>query len=100
MTTHTDAPSYLGQVERDPAGELWAVLYREDKVIAHEQVWSLRHGKRRVTDMVLAAADATPIQAQARPTPGRHSLVRRVRDTPAGQPATPSPETVTNRTGG
>jgi hypothetical protein len=90
MTMQTDPPIYLGQVERDPAGGLWAVLYRQDQVIAREQVRSLRQGKRRVTDMVLAAADATPIPAQARPAQGRNTLVRRVRDTPAGQPATPS----------
>lgn len=50
-------PSYVGQVERDPAGQLWAVLYAGDQIVVREPVASLRKGKRRVTDLVLSAAD-------------------------------------------
>jgi len=45
-------------VERDPAGRLWAVLYRGEEVTARELVRSVRRGRRRVTDMLLAAVDA------------------------------------------
>jgi len=41
-----------------PAGRLWAVLYRGEEVTARELVRSVRRGRRRVTDMLLAAADA------------------------------------------
>jgi hypothetical protein len=51
-------PSYVGQVECDPDGALWAVLYRNSRVVNREQVSSVRQGKRRVTDLVLSAADA------------------------------------------
>jgi hypothetical protein len=52
--------TYIGQVERDPAGTLWAVLYFHDQPIERQPVRSLRHGKRLVANMVLAAADAFP----------------------------------------
>jgi hypothetical protein len=52
-------PEYVGQVERDSSGALWAVLYSEGQVLRREQVRSLRQGKRLVTDLVLAAADAS-----------------------------------------
>jgi hypothetical protein len=52
------AASYVGQVERDADGVMWAVLYFGDQVVTKEQVASLRKGKRRVTDLVLSAADA------------------------------------------
>jgi hypothetical protein len=54
------ASTYIGQVERDPAGTLWAVLYFHDQPIERQPVRSLRHGKRLVANMVLAAADAFP----------------------------------------
>ena len=41
-------------------GILWAVLYHGDIVLAREQVRSLRRGKRRVADLLLSAADASP----------------------------------------
>lgn len=49
---------YVGQVERDPDGAFWAVLYLGDHVVAKEPVPSLRKGKRRVTDLVMTAADS------------------------------------------
>jgi hypothetical protein len=52
-------PEYVGQVERDSSGVLWAVLYSQGEVLRREQVRSLRQGKRMVTDLVLAAADAS-----------------------------------------
>ena len=52
--------TYVGQVEEDPDGLLWAVLYHGTTVIAREQVQTLRKGKRRVADLVLAAADTFP----------------------------------------
>ena len=61
MTRQTAFTAYVGQVERDRDGQIWAVLYSEGHVIAREQARSLRRGKRRVTDMLLSAADATAI---------------------------------------
>jgi hypothetical protein len=84
MTQNTD-DVYVGQVERDPGDQLWAVLYRDDQVIARERVRTLRQSKRRVTDMVLAAADTTPVPLL--PVQGGHDLVLRVRETPARAPA-------------
>jgi hypothetical protein len=55
-----NSATYVGQVECDPEGKLWAVLYCRDQVIEREQVRSLRKGRRRVTDMVLSAADTFP----------------------------------------
>jgi hypothetical protein len=52
--------TYVGQVERDPDGALWAVLYHGDEIIVKEQVRTLRKGKRRVTDLVLSAVDTFP----------------------------------------
>lgn len=54
--------TYTGQVEQDAAGHLWAVLYRHDDCrpeafLRREEVASLRAGRRRVEQMVLAAAD-------------------------------------------
>jgi len=53
----------VGQVERDRDGVLWAILYaapteRKQFPLCREMVRSLRQGRRRVTDMVLAEADA------------------------------------------
>ena len=60
----------IGQVERDPEGRLWAVLYLGDNLISQEQVQSLRHGRRRITDMLLSAADTrSRRQALADPHP-------------------------------
>jgi len=55
--------SFVGQVERDRDGVLWAVLYaapekRKQVPLSREVVHSLRQGRRRVTNMVLAEADA------------------------------------------
>lgn len=58
MSERSSVPSYVGQVERDLDGAFWAVLYLGDQVIRKEQVPSLRKGKRRVTDLVLSAADS------------------------------------------
>jgi hypothetical protein len=60
--------TYVGQVEQDPQGTLWAVLYYRDQVIAREQMRSLRKAKRRVSDLVLSAADNYPTGPL--PTPG------------------------------
>lgn len=72
------APSvhYIGQVERDPEGLLWAVLYIGENLISREQVRSLRRGRRRTTDMLLAAADTIfrPVGAR-RPATSRRNLV-------------------------
>jgi len=51
------ATHYVGHVERDPHGHLWAVLYCQERILAREQVRTLRRGKRRVAGMVLSAAD-------------------------------------------
>ena len=56
--------SFVGQVERDPDGVLWATLYsapaeRTGFLLSREVVRSLRQGKRRVSDLVLAEADAS-----------------------------------------
>ncbi|MGS0685700.1 hypothetical protein ACVBEQ_11250 [Nakamurella sp. GG22] len=50
--------TYVGQVERDSTGLLWAVLYCGEHVVSREQVRSLRKGKKRVADLVLSASDA------------------------------------------
>ena len=63
------AATYVGQVERDPDGVLWAVLYCGDLLVSRERVRSLRKGKRRVADLVLSASDthAAPYPHVARP---------------------------------
>ncbi len=58
MSERQTVPSYVGQVERDHDGALWAVLYLGDRVMIRERVTSLRKGKRRVTDLVLSAANS------------------------------------------
>lgn len=68
MIDDTSTATYVGQVECDSDGKLWAVLYCRDQVVNREQVRSLRRGKRRVTDMVLSAADTFP-GGPKRPTP-------------------------------
>jgi hypothetical protein len=55
--------TFVGQVERDSNGVLWAILYaapaeRTQFPLTREMVHSMRQGRRRVTDMVLAEADA------------------------------------------
>jgi len=67
MTEQTAFTAYVGQVERDRAGQIWAVLYREGIVIAREQAGSVRRGKRRVSDMLLSAADAMAVPVRATP---------------------------------
>jgi hypothetical protein len=58
--------TYIGQVERDPEGVLWALLYHRDKIIIRERMRTLRKAKRRVTDLVLGAADSFAVE-QRRP---------------------------------
>ncbi|MEP6563459.1 MAG: hypothetical protein ABJD68_20555 [Nakamurella sp.] len=60
MAESIEATCYVGQVEMDPTGILWAVLYHGETVVTREQVRSLRKGKRRVADLVLSAADSVP----------------------------------------
>lgn len=62
MPAPRDWATYTGQVEQDASGRLWAVLYRHDDCrpdthLRREEVTSLRAGRRRVQQMVLAAAD-------------------------------------------
>ncbi len=64
------AATYVGQVEQDPQGALWAVLYYRDEIITREQVRSLRKAKRRVSDLVLSAADNHPMGPIPAPVPG------------------------------
>lgn len=54
---------YTGQVERDPHGGLWAVLYRgevvhADAIVNQEPTRSIKRGVKRVEEMILAQADA------------------------------------------
>ena len=83
MATGDTPTQYTGQVERDPdpGGWLWAVPHRGGRVVYAEPVRSLRRGRRRVTDLPLAATDAS----LARHPSHRRSLLRRV-DTDGGQP--------------
>jgi hypothetical protein len=62
--TYGACRSFVGQVERDRDGVLWAALYsapeeRRGFLLSREVVRSLRQGKRRVSDLVLAEADAS-----------------------------------------
>ena len=74
MTVPSDPVHLIGQVERDPEGRLWAVLYLGENTISREHVRSLRRGRRRITDMLLSAADTTrwPVNSQ-RPAASRGS---------------------------
>ena len=54
---------YTGQVERDPHGALWVVLYRgevthADAIISQEPTRSVKRGRKRVEEMILAQVDA------------------------------------------
>lgn len=83
------AERYVGQIERDPNGLLWAMLYFHGELVSREQVRSLRRGKRRVADLLLAAADNYPngplqpavtsgldsVPSQPSPTPRRSMAV-------------------------
>ncbi len=82
MSERESVPTYVGQVERDPDGVLWAVLYLDSQVVIKEQVSSLRKGRRRVTDLVLSAADAL-VERPSRVTPAQ---LNRVADTRAAMP--------------
>lgn len=73
---------YVGQVERDPDGAFWAVLYLGGQVVARERVPSLRKGKRRVTDLVLTASDSL-VERPSRDTPAH---LNRLVDTRAPMP--------------
>ena len=79
----TVTATYVGQVERDSTGALWAVLYCGEHLVNKERVRSLRRGKRLVADLVLSASDAflelqrsSPTQlnrlVQQRPATRRH----------------------------
>jgi hypothetical protein len=59
------AKFFVGQVERDPDGHLWAVLYCQGKILARERVRTCRRGERRVADMVLSAADTIAMPAHS-----------------------------------
>jgi len=86
MTQQTAFTAYVGQVERDLDGQIWAVLYGEGHVIAREQTRSLRRGKRRVTDMLLSAADTTGVQVTATvPARGRAEKGCNANDTSLGR---------------
>jgi len=55
--------TFVGQLERDCDGVLWAALYagtpaHNGSLLTREIVRSTRHGRRRVADLVLAEADA------------------------------------------
>ena len=78
MSDRSATTGYVGQVERDPTGTLWAVLYFSGQVIEREPARSLRHAKRRVTNMVLAAYDTFPDGARRpAPVPLNRMLVER-----------------------
>jgi hypothetical protein len=86
MTQQTVFTAYVGQVERDHDGQIWAVLYCEGQVIARQQTRSLRRGKRRVTDMLLSAANVTAAPAMATaPARDRDDLGCRGRQTSLGR---------------
>ena len=75
MTEQGPTTTFVGQVERDPQGRLWAMLYSGQQLITREEVVSIRHGRRRVTDMVLAAADNAPVPTDS-PARGRRRLLQ------------------------
>jgi hypothetical protein len=68
LNDNAPAGMFVGQLERDPEGALWAVLYCGDEQVTREQVSTVRRGKRRVADLVLSAADAVRIPAVPAPT--------------------------------
>ena len=87
---------FTGQVERDPHGGLWAVLYRgevihADAIVNQEPTRSVKQGVKRVEEMILAQADAEnpPSGLAAASGPrhhaGRHrqALARNPRPTPS-----------------
>jgi len=80
-----DPVQYIGQVERDCEGLLWAVLYIGPNVISRERVRSLRRGRRRITDMLLAAADRTSRPIEDRRPAAKNVVVIYV----IGQPPKP-----------
>lgn len=86
--TKLPATCYVGQVERDPDGRLWAVLYRQEQILAREQVRTLRHGRRRVTDVVLSAADTITVPAYI-PEPARQGALRGPPGNPRGYEMSP-----------
>ena len=77
MTQRSVPAVFIGQVERDSHGRLWAMLYSGEVLISREEVFSLRQGRRRVTDMVLAAADAAAAPAVI-PLQGRRGPPQRL----------------------
>ena len=77
MATGDTPAQYTGQVERDPdpGGWLWAVPHRGGRVVYAEPVRSLRRGRRRVTDLPLAATDASLARHPSRPSgTDRHAI--------------------------
>ncbi len=84
------AATYVGQVERDPDGVLWAVLYCGDLLVSRERVRSLRKGKRRVADLVLSASDTYAAPFRTSPVHTSRLVEKRsatVRHRPAARPA-------------
>jgi len=78
--------TYVGQVERDPNGGLWAILYRGVTLISRERVASLRKGRRRVADLVLGAAETVVgLTGAFKPMADKRGLY--VPNTPAAKPA-------------
>jgi len=77
--------AYTGQVERDPHGGLWAVLYRgnvtrTDAIVKQEPTRSVKRGMKRVEEMILSQADAdTQLIAPAQALAGRHRADGRAR---------------------
>lgn len=62
MVPSKDVPVYVGQVERDADGSVWAVVYRGDSpspetLVRREQVGSPKAGMRRVMGMVAEEVD-------------------------------------------
>lgn len=76
---------YTGQVERDPDGTLWAVLYRgevtrADAIVSQEPTRSVRRGRKRVEEMILSQADADQQLTSSGEAPAR-GTGRRIRYT-------------------
>ena len=51
---------YLAELERLSDGRLRATLYRDGHPVHREWVRSLRHGRRRVIDLICTAIDTDP----------------------------------------
>ncbi len=73
---------FTGQVERDPNGGLWVVLYRgevihADAILSKEPTRSVKRGMKRVEELILAQADAeSPPSGLAAASGPRHQAWR------------------------